>query len=254
MGFSPDWLALREPLDHASRDADLLARAVACAGPGTVVVDLGSGTGSTARAFGDTGCRWRFIDGDAALLDIAQARHPGAEQVVFDLRDIEELPLEGVGMVTASALLDLMPLEWVKALAGRLQDAGIPLYAALNYNGVMRWLPRHEADSDVTKAFNAHQRTDKGIGPALGPTASEVAAEVFADQGFEVHFGDSPWQLNGSAAQLHDELLNGIGMAAAEAGYAQAQAWTADRCATVAETVGYIGHTDIFAVPRDMGE
>ena len=156
--------------------------------------------------------------------------------------------------MTASALLDLMPLEWVTVLAQRLQTAGIPFYGALNYNGVMRWLPRHEADANVTRAFNAHQLTDKGIGPALGPTASEVAAEVFADHDFEVHLGDSPWQLNGSAAQLHDELLKGIGDAASEAGYAQAQVWAADRRATVAQTVGYIGHTDIFAVPRDMGE
>ncbi|PJI84432.1 hypothetical protein BC777_3491 [Yoonia maricola] len=254
MGFSPDWLALREPVDHASRDASLLAQAVACAGSTATVVDLGSGTGSTARAFGDTGCKWRFVDGDAALLDIALARHPGAERVVFDLRDIDQLPLDGVRLVTASALLDLMPLEWVTALAQRLQDAGIPFYAALNYNGQMRWLPRHAADADVTDAFNAHQRTDKGIGPALGPTSADVAAEVFVKHGFDVHRGDSPWRLNGATVQLHDELLSGIGEAAAEAGFAQAQAWVADRRANVAETVGYIGHTDIFAVPHGMGE
>ncbi len=254
MGFSPDWLALREPVDHASRDASRLAQAVACAGPGTTVVDLGSGTGSTARAFGETGCTWRFVDGDQALLDIAQQRHPGAEQLVFDLRHIDELPLDGVRLVTASALLDLMPREWVTALARRLQAAGIPFYGALNYNGVMRWSPEHTADAGVTEAFNAHQLTDKGIGPALGPTSADVTADIFAKHGFDVHLGDSPWQLNGSAAQLHDELLVGIGNAAAEAGFAQAQDWVTDRRATVSDTVGYIGHTDIFAVPHGMGE
>ncbi|EBA11975.1 class I SAM-dependent methyltransferase [Roseobacter sp. CCS2] len=253
MGFSPDWLALREPVDHASRDAGLLAQAVACA-RGQVVVDLGSGTGSTARAFGDAGCKWRFVDGDAALLDIAQAQHPGSEQVFFDLRDIDKLSLDDVGLVTASALLDLMPLAWITALARKLQSAGVPFYAALNYNGKMHWSPPHEADADVTDAFNAHQRTDKGIGPALGPTAAKAAADVLTKHGFDVHLGDSPWQLNGAAAPLHDELLMGIGAAAAEAGFAQAQAWTADRRASVAQTAGYIGHTDIFAVPRGLGE
>lgn len=254
MGFSPDWLALREPVDHASRDARLLAQAVAIAGPGVVVADLGSGTGSTARAFGDAGCIWRFVDGDQALLDIAQARHPGSQQVMFDLRDIDQLPLDGVGLVTASALLDLMPLWWISALVGRLQTAGIPFYGALNYNGQMRWSPPHDADQAVTDAFNVHQRTDKGIGLSLGPTASDAAAEIFAQYGFDVHVGDSPWQLNGTTAPLHDELLAGIGDAAAEAGFGSARAWAADRRAGVAQTAGYIGHTDIFAVPGGIGE
>ncbi len=257
MGFSPDWLTLREPVDHASRDAGLLAQAVACAGQGAVVVDLGSGTGSTARAFGDAACarcQWRFVDSDQALLDIAQARHPGAERVVFDLRDIDQLPLEGVGLVTASALLDLMPLEWVTALARRLQGAGIPFYGALNFNGVMRWSPRHDADAGVTRAFNTHQRTDKGIGPALGPTASEAATQVFKQHGFDVHLGDSPWELGAAEARLHDELLAGIGHAAAEVGFAQARDWVADRRAAVAQTAGYIGHTDILALPQKVEE
>lgn len=257
MGFSPDWLALREPVDHASRDADLLARAGACAGEGSVVVDLGSGTGSTARAFADAVCatwKWRFVDDDSSLLDIALARHPDAERVVFDLRDIDRLPLEGAGLVTASALLDLMPLEWVAALARRLQGAGIPFYAALNFNGVMRWSPCHDADAGVTRAFNAHQRTDKGIGPALGPAASEAAAQVFGEHGFDVYSGDSPWKLGAAEARLHDELLAGIGEAAAEQGCAQARGWAASRRAAVAQTTGYIGHTDILALPQKSGD
>lgn len=257
MGFSPDWLALREPVDHASRDANLLAQAVACAAQGDVVVDLGSGTGSTARAFGDAACatcQWRFVDNDRALLDIALARYPGAERVVFDLRDIDQLPLEGVGLVTASALLDLMSLEWVTALARRLQGAGIAFYGALNFNGVMRWSPRHDADAGVTRAFNAHQRMDKGTGPALGPTASEAAARVFAQHGFDVHLGDSPWELGAADVRIHEEVLAGIGHAAAEMGFAQARDWVADRRAAVAQTSGYIGHTDVLALPQKVGE
>ena len=254
MGFSPDWLALREPVDHASRDAGLLAQAAACAGQGAIVVDLGSGTGSTARAFTGVTWQWRFVDGDATLLDIAQARHPGTEQMVFDLRNIDQLPLDGVGLVTASALLDLMPLTWVTALAKRLQDAKIAFYGALNYNGIMRWSPEHESDAGITDAFNAHQRTDKGIGPALGPTASTVAAEVFAQHEFDVHLGDSPWELGAPEAKLHGELLAGIGNAASEMGFAQAHDWVTDRRMTVAQTAGYIGHTDILALPQKASE
>lgn len=257
VGFSPDWLALREPIDHISRDPELLALAAVCVAEGTTVLDLGSGTGSTARAFGDTaGARWhwRFVDDAQELLDIAHARHPGSEQVRLDLRDIDRLPLEGVGLVTASALLDLMPLAWVEALAQRLREAELPFYAALNYNGAMRWTPPDAADAAVTEAFNLHQRSDKGIGPALGPTASEVTARIFEGHGFEVHLGDSPWELGAPEAALHRELLAGIGTAAAQAGLAQAQDWAAKRAAAVAQTAGYIGHTDLLALPKRAGE
>ena len=97
MGFSANWLALREPVDHVSRDAGLLARAVTYAGPGNVVVDLGSGAGSTARAFGDADCTWRFVDSDAKLLEIAQARHPGAEQMVLICAILIGCRLKAVG-------------------------------------------------------------------------------------------------------------------------------------------------------------
>ena len=51
-GFSPDWLALREPVDHRSRDAATAARLTEhFAGRQTVsVVDLGCGAGSNIRA------------------------------------------------------------------------------------------------------------------------------------------------------------------------------------------------------------
>ncbi len=252
VGFSPEWLALREPADHASRDPGLLEHALACARRGAVTLDLGSGTGSTARAFGDSDLRWRFLDGELELLDLAKARHPGSQQVVMDLRDIDTLPLEDVGLVTASALLDLMPLEWVTALAGRLKDAGVPFYAALSYNGVMHWSPPHAADESVRQAFNAHQRGDKGIGAALGPTAGAATAQVFTANGFDVHLGDSPWELTAAQADLHHALLVGIGTAAAEAGCEQAPDWVADRLAAVAQTAGYIGHTDILALPQGV--
>lgn len=221
-----------------------------------MVVDLGSGTGSTARAFEnavDGGWQWRFVDGDPELLEVARARHPGSEQVIMDLRDIDQVPLEGVGLVTASALLDLMPLAWVTALAKRLQGARIPFYAALSYNGIMRWSPPHGADGDVTDAFNRHQRSDKGIGAALGPTAGETTAQVFTQHGFEVFQGDSQWKLGASDGALHHELLVGIGNAAEEAGFTQARDWVTDRVAAVPLTTGYIGHTDILALPPRVG-
>ena len=77
--FSADWLALREPADHAARNPDLAARLGAwMARPGARrVLDIGCGSGSTVRALTShlpDGVRWTLLDHDAALLEAARAR------------------------------------------------------------------------------------------------------------------------------------------------------------------------------------
>lgn len=255
MGFSADWLALREPVDLAARDNALLSRAAECAGEDAVVLDLGCGTGSTARAFNGASATWtwRFVDGDSALLDIAHRLHPASECVQMNLRDIDELPLEGVRLVTASALLDLMPEAWMTRLAARLQAAAVPFYAALNYDGVMGWSPEDEADSQITRAFNQHQQTDKGIGPAMGPDSGKMAAKILADHQFKVTLADSPWRLGAEQVPLHQELLTGIAQAATEVGDARANDWLKQRKADLAQSNAVIGHTDLLAIPKKSG-
>ena len=253
MSFSPDWLALREPADLAARDRDLLARAIAVAGEDAVVLDLGSGTGSTARAFQGGACSgwtWRFVDGDPDLLDIAHSRHPQSECVVMNLRDIDDLPLAGVSLVTASALLDLMPQTWMTHLAQRLGQAGIPFYAALNYDGVMQWSPAGAEDDAITASFNRHQQTDKGIGPAMGARSGALAQHILLQNGFDVTLSQSPWQLGADQAELHRQLIAGIGDAARETGNTDAAHWAQARIADVAHAKAMIGHTDLLAVPH----
>lgn len=253
MSFSSEWLSLREPVDLAARDRGLLTQAATVAGRNAVALDLGSGTGSTARAFaGHTrdAWTWRFVDGDARLLDITRQQHPGSDCIVMNLRDIDDLPLKDVTLVTASALLDLMPVDWMTRLAARLRDAQIPFYAALNYDGLMSWTPSLDRDQDITHAFNTHQQTDKGIGAAMGPKSGELAAEILSDHGFDVTLRASPWILGPEHTDLHRQLIAGIGDAAAEVGDAQAADWVKKRQATIGGTTGTIGHTDILAIPR----
>lgn len=245
-GFSASWLDLREPADHQARDGGLLMAAYACVKPGQVILDLGSGTGSTARAFRQHGAQgpWRFLDGDAALLDLARKRHPGSEQIVANLADVDALPLDDVGLVTASALFDLMPCDWIKALAARLRQARIPLYSALNYNGKMGWTPKHPLDAEITDAFNRHQLGDKGIGAATGPHSSRITKEVFEAEGFDVFIAESPWNLGPESLALQAQLNQGIARAAAEAGHTQTGAWLG----TTVRSHTRIGHTDVLAV------
>jgi len=253
MGFSAEWLSLREPADRAARDATLLARAAQVAGPEPVVLDLGCGTGSTLRTLGghlpDT-ARWHLVDNDPALLERAATEAPGRATVhALDLRDLDALPLEGVTLVTASALLDLMPADWIAALADRLAAAGLPFYAALSYDGIMRWEPELPRDVDIAAAFNDHQRGDKGLGPALGPDAATMAARIFRDAGFDVQTGQSPWRIGPDQAPLHRALVEGIAEAASEKGLAVAGDWGRSRAAMAGDSRVLIGHHDMLALP-----
>jgi hypothetical protein len=80
--FSADWLALREPVDHRSRNALLQNQVIdflhqrAPIVPGLLhITDLGSGTGSNLRAlaphFGEMQC-WTLVDYDSDLLRAAR--------------------------------------------------------------------------------------------------------------------------------------------------------------------------------------
>jgi len=259
MSFSADWLSLREPADHAARDPDLLRRAAeaACAaavGQAPVIVDLGCGTGSTARAMAPylpPGTEWRFVDNDPALLDLAVARTgQGAQAYRVDLGDLAALPLAGAHLVTASALFDLMTRRWIAALAARAGTTGIGVYAALSYDGQMRWAPPLAADGAVTEAFNRHQQGDKGLGPALGSMSGPATAQEFGAAGFAVATAPSPWRLGGDAAALQMELCTGIAQAAAEAGCSGAVAWGRERRAAAGQTDCTIGHLDVLALPQ----
>ncbi|MGP9806313.1 methyltransferase domain-containing protein [Paracoccus sp. NSM] len=253
MGFSAAWLALREPADRAARDAGLLARAAAIAGPRPVILDLGCGTGSTLRAMTPhlpAETLWRLADLDAGLLALAAAEAPGRVTTHrLDLRDLNALPLDGATLVTASALLDLMPAPWIEALAAHLLAARLPFYAVLSYDGVMEWQPPLPGDAAITRAFNDHQRRDKGLGPALGPTAASRAPEIFAAAGFSVTTGDSPWRIGPDQQDLHSALIEGIATAAAEQGAAGAADWAARRVPLAASERCVIGHGDMLAVP-----
>ncbi|EHS53117.1 hypothetical protein PDO_4415 [Rhizobium sp. PDO1-076] len=217
-GFDKDWLALREPADHAARHeglVDAVARHLAGLTDARIL-DIGCGTGSTWRSLGDrlpAGLHWRLLDHDPALLEEA-ARRIGASGLVelrrHDLNDIASLPVEGAGLVTASALFDLCSKHFCAILVDRLASARCGLYAALNYDGIMRWSLPHPLDAQMVDLFNGHQRTDKGFGPALGPDAAACLARQLKARGFRVRVEESPWRMDAGSAALQAELLNGM--------------------------------------------
>jgi SAM-dependent methyltransferase len=251
-GFSADWLALREPADAAARDAALRIEAAAYADRRAgFILDLGCGTGSTVRALPIAPARWRLVDNDPRLLAEA-ARRTGAETVAADLAELDPALVEGAALVTASALLDLVSRPWLEALAGHLASAGAGLYAALNYDGRMLWDDAHPLDAGVVAAFNAHQRGDKGFGPALGPDAATALTAIMELYGYRVASAASDWRLGPDDAALQKLFLEGVASAVRETGEVDPAAidgWLAHRLATIPTTRCTVGHIDLLCLP-----
>ncbi len=178
--FAAEWLALREPYDLAARNAavlDMVANAF-LAQTSIAVADLGCGTGATLRAVGPhlpPRQSWRLVDNNLSLL--AQVPTPAPSPYVtvvtqpVDLARDLELALDGpLDLVTASALLDLVSSQWLDRLIIEAAARRLPVYAALTYDGRVGIEPAETFDAELLAGFNLHQRTDKGFGPALGPS------------------------------------------------------------------------------------
>lgn len=285
-GFSADWLALREPADQRARNRDLLLALVAWRQHRETlpVVDLGAGTGATLRALAaELGGRqvWLLLDQDRQLLDqVAPLTRtwagengwaftrsadrlgvtgPGLELTVrlqcFDLTDrLTPIGFASDGLVTASALLDLVSERWLSELAIHCANARAAFYAALSYDGRLSFSPALQHDRVVQDLINRHQTRDKGFGGALGPGACAVAHQAFAGRGYRVRRAPSDWRLDGSEPALRRALLHGWAEAAGDQQPERRRetgAWLAQRLdlARGPESRIRVGHQDLLALP-----
>lgn len=275
MSFSPEWLALREPVDHRSVNRTLATRVSDWFGtPDHIsVMDLGCGAGSNLRGtyglFGDSQ-HWTLVDHDPLLLSAARTRlgawadsaeEAGEEllllkdgkRLMVDFRqadlttDLERVLDWRPDLITAAALFDLVSPGWIARFVGALKDRKLPLYTVLTYDGREIWQPPHMADAAMVAAFHAHQHSDKGFGPAAGPDACAVMAEAFGQAGYITETGDSPWLMTNADAKLVSALTGGIASAVRETGKvpeAEIASWLAAKSAA---GQGLVGHLDLFA-------
>jgi len=263
-GFSADWLALREPYDLRARNPEVLAAVLAAFAdhPAVSIVDLACGTGSTVRALAprlSLRQTWRLIDNDLSLLARAAGMQvPTNVQVTaapVDLNHDLEAALDGpVDLVTTSALLDLVSAEWLERLAVETAVRAIPIYAALSYDGRIVFDPIDDADADIVAAVNAHQHTDKGFGPALGPDAAQAAIARFESIGYRVTHGMSDWVFGPDDRDIQMETCAGWAGAARETGGLSLEAaagWLTRRrdAITAGRSSIKVGHVDLFARP-----
>jgi SAM-dependent methyltransferase len=269
-GFHDQWLQLREPADHRCRSAFSDAIDAGQFDRWTIV-DLGAGTGSNYRFISPRFERpqeWICIDNDRELLDALASRALATAGRSVSTRQLDlagdigatiaaafDNAGHGVGrLVTASALLDLVSHAWIEALAAACANAGASAWFALSYDGRIELAPQHPQDAWLQSMINAHQRTNKGFGAALGPQAHSAACAAFARRGYEVLEARSDWHLTTNEAQLQGELIEGWLSAARELAHdATALAeWSELRRSQLAAGVLEIrvGHADLLAQRR----
>jgi hypothetical protein len=279
-GFDPAWLALREPYDHAARDAPLAERFATALGAAPELVDLGCGTGSNPRYLAPrlgADQRWLCLDHDHELLqagltataqwaeargcassgstDVLEVSSPefslGAQFHVWDLtRGLPE-NVSPRAVLAAAALLDLTSAVWLDALATR--HGRRPMLFTLSFDGRLEFRPRNdEFDLEITRRFVAHQRTDKGFGPALGPDAADHLAERLQKAGRRVTLRHSDWRLGPVDRPLLEALLEGlIGAARAVADDQLLEYWASERRRELqaGELSVTVGHLDLLSLP-----
>ena len=263
-GFSAEWLALREPFDMRARNPGVLDAVGDLLGsrPSVRIADLACGAGSTVRALHrclPVRQHWNLIDNDPRLLAIARNAVPAGNIELNPVRLDLSAGLEAAfetprDLITMSALLDLVSDEWIQRLLREVAARAIPVYAALTYDGRSDLSPADPGDAAIIAAFNAHQATDKGFGPALGPAAAAAAIAGLESSGYAVVSGPSDWVIGPDDRAIQLELLQGWANAAREMKMmsdADVAGWLARRTDLVREgrSSMRVGHVDFLASP-----
>ncbi|HET6212692.1 MAG TPA: class I SAM-dependent methyltransferase, partial [Micromonosporaceae bacterium] len=164
---SAEWLALREPADAAARAAELVEEVRHHLGPARPVVihDLGSGTGSMARWLAPRlpgAQHWIMYDRDADLLACAgtsmidTAADGAPVTVQTRQRDITRLTgadLAGAGLITASALLDMLTAEELERVVAGCAATGCPALLTISVVGRVDLTPPDPLDAEIAEAF-----------------------------------------------------------------------------------------------------
>ncbi len=268
--FSADWLGLREPFDAAARneaatrlrlDARLAPRRPP---PGTPwrVIDLACGTGANLRWLAPRlggPQQWLMVDHDDTLLGRITAPGEGVaivRQRLDLMAALETLPWHAAHLVTASALLDLVGTAWLHRLVAACAAARLPLLLSLSVDGRHHWTPRDPLDNDVAALFAAHQRRDKGFGPALGAQAVATLVPALRAAGYRTFQARSDWRIDGQSGErarcLQENLIDGMAGAAIEQAPGMAGAlrgWQERRRELSAASRLCVGHGDVLAVP-----
>ena len=276
LAASAQWLDLREPADHRSRNRKLEQRArqalrrLAARSPSSTSAAAPAPTcapprrcwapSSTGRSSTTTRrCSRPPPSGSTAWADGADrqggtlALFKGAKRINVEFRradlagDLEAALGPNANLVTASALFDLASAEFIARFAAAVAAAKSAFYTVLTYDGDQRWTPEHEADAALARGFPRPPAARQGLRPRRRSGCAGRAERGFRRRGYAVPEGDSAWRLGAGDEALIAELAAGFADAVRETGQVDAPTIAAWRAVT--RTGAVVGHTDTLALP-----
>ncbi|MFI5841660.1 methyltransferase domain-containing protein [Catenuloplanes sp. NPDC051500] len=269
--YASSWLDLREPADAAARASELVdvLRGHLTEVPDPVILDIGCGTGSMARWLAPRlGGRqhWILQDHDADLLDVAAASMIGTGAAITvetrqgDITKLTAKDLDGVSLVTTSALLDLLDADDAARIAAACAESGTPALLTLSVAGRAELTPAEPLDGPLNSAFNAHLRHHVAGRTLLGADAADAVAQAFTEKGATVQAVPSLWRLGPDQRELTAEWLRGWVTAASTrlgrdaAVETEIDDYLSRRLAQAAagELTVTVHHTDLLALPGDQ--
>ena len=173
----------------------------------------------------------------------------------LDLSHHLEDALDGkIDLVTASALLDLVSEGWLDQLLSEIVSRRLPFYATLTYDGRAEIEPADPLDVAIIAATNTHQRTDKGFGAALGPTAVPQQSRDSNCMQYSVVTGASDWLIGPDDREIQMKIF-AVWVSAAQViggfSHSDTVGWLARRRDAVIAGCSSIrvGHVDFLATP-----
>lgn len=210
------WLDLRVPYDDDARQYSLglvdqaataLQDQATSAAPSVVIIDVGAGTGNSARWFKQhltprlpqRDLRWVLLDADAAALHTASDTMPEADMLSAPISQLPSIADELLSnslepaqlLITGSAVLDVLTQSDLHAITDTIiRHSGIGLLL-LSITGTWQLTPADLQDTIINQTFCAHQQRDGKLGPDSAGALLAAAQRA----GASIESGNSPWQL-----------------------------------------------------------
>ena len=144
--------------------------------------------------------------------------------------------------------------SWLDRLLSEIAKRQLPFYTTLTYDGRAEIEPVDALDATMIAAANTHQRTDKGFGPALGPTAADTAIAQLESVQYSVITGASDWLIGPNESESQMKIFAiwaSAGQVVGGVSRPDVVGWLARRRDAVIAGCSSIriGHIDFFATP-----
>ncbi|MDC0232982.1 class I SAM-dependent methyltransferase [Pelagibacteraceae bacterium] len=191
--FENSWLFQREKIDNLSKNIFIIKKinSVLKNYDKIRIIDLGTGTGSNFRYLSK---KIKFKNQSWTLMDLSKSSLKEAKKtivanikikkIIFKhddiIKNIQQYNFKYYDLVTGSAFLDIMPVDWFKKFYTQNKNTKL-VYFSINYDGYFKFYPKHKLDRRVLQLFNNDQKSKKNNKTrAVGPHCSNIINSFFS--------------------------------------------------------------------------